>query len=114
LKKIAFLLAAAVLVLASASCAAQPESGNEVALSRASSVGRTAGSDDPSASKIESAIVGKWAYTSHGNTNTIEFTDDGNFSATTYQPVFSSDISADSGWPMEGFPDFSQPKQLDC
>lgn len=46
------------------------------------------------ASKSENAIIGKWSYVSHGNTNTIEFLDNGKFYATTYQPVFSDDINS--------------------
>lgn len=44
-----------------------------------------------SSSKNENTIIGKWTYGSHGNTNTMEFLDNGKFNATIYQPVYSDD-----------------------
>lgn len=39
----------------------------------------------------ENTIIGKWSYVFNGNTNTIEFLENGSFYITTYRPLFSDD-----------------------
>lgn len=58
------------------------------------------------ASIDENTIIGEWSYVSHGNTNTMEFLDNGEFNATIYQPVYSDDSNSsynvDNPFPTSG------------